>query len=130
MREIGSSPWEVSISADFEEFGYVVRALPGRTVSVELERDGQVTRTIGEVGERLTPAGAAAFPGVEPGDRVVAVDGRPVAGWAGLGPAVEEGKTYRLEVRRYLGGHRGGRRGGGGTPGRDGGCLRFLRGGR
>ena len=89
--------------SDFEDFGYVVRALPGRTVSVELDRDGQVTRTTGEVGERLTPAGAAAFPGVEPGDRVVAVAGRPVAGWAGLGPAVEEGKTYRLEVRRYLG---------------------------
>ncbi len=89
--------------ADFEEFGHVVRALPGRTVSVELERDGHVTRTTGEVGERLTPAGAAALPGVEPGDRVVAVDGRPVAGWAGLGPAVQEGKTYRLEVRRYLG---------------------------
>jgi len=89
--------------ADFEDFGYVIRALPGRTVSVELERDGQVTRINGEVGERLTPAGAAALPGVEPGDRVVAVDGRPVAGWAGLGPAVQEGKTHRLEVRRYLG---------------------------
>ena len=51
----------------------------------------------------MTPAGAAALPGVEPGDRVVAVDGRLVAGWAGLAPAVEEGKTYRLEIRRYDG---------------------------
>ena len=90
-------------TADFDDFGYVIRALPGRTVSVELERDGQVTRINGEVGERLTPTGAAALPGVEPGDQVVAVDGRPVAGWAGLSPAVQEGETYLLEVRRYLG---------------------------
>lgn len=86
--------------ADFERFGEVVRSVPGRVVSVELERNGvHLIRSVA-IGERLTGSGAAAFPGLFPGDRIIAVDGVATATWSDVETLVEVEATHQLTVRR------------------------------
>ncbi|MBC8363747.1 MAG: RIP metalloprotease [Actinobacteria bacterium] len=86
--------------ADFDRFGEVVRSLPGRVVAVEIERDGvHMVRSVA-VGERLTGSGAAAFPGLFPGDRIIAVDGVATADWSEVEDLVEVGVEHRLTVHR------------------------------
>ena len=86
--------------ADFDRFGEVVRALPGRVVSVEIEREGvHLVRSVA-VGERLTGSGASAFPGLFPGDRIVAVDGVATDNWSEVEDLVEVGAQHQLRVHR------------------------------
>jgi len=85
---------------DFERFGEVVRSVPGRTVTVDFERDGvRMVRSVA-IGERLTGSGAAAFPGLFPGDRIIAVDGVTTASWSDVEALVDFGATHRLTVHR------------------------------
>jgi len=86
--------------ADFDRFGEVVRAAPSRVLAVEIERSGtRLVRSV-TIGERLSSGGAAAFPGLYPGDRIVAVDGVTTPAWTDVVDRVEVGTPHRLTVRR------------------------------
>jgi len=85
---------------DFGRFGEVVRALAGRTVPVGIERDGvDLVRSV-SVGERLTTVGAAAVPGLRPGDQLVSVDRQRVDDWSHAADLFAGDGPYRVEVLR------------------------------
>jgi membrane-associated protease RseP (regulator of RpoE activity) len=72
-------------------------------VSLTFLRDGQ-THTVDFVaGDRLTKAGADAIDGsggLQSGDRITAVDGRPVQGYSQFAALAVPGSTYNVDVRR------------------------------
>lgn len=66
---------------DFDQFAGLVETRGGEAVEVVIRRDGdEFTRTT-TLGARLTVAGADAFGGLLPFDRILAIDGVEVAAW-------------------------------------------------
>jgi membrane-associated protease RseP (regulator of RpoE activity) len=80
--------------------------LDGKTdqpVTVTWERDGQVMSATVQLGDRLTAQGADAIDGsggLQDHDRIVSVDGQPVAGYAAFAAMAQVGQSYNVEVPR------------------------------
>ena len=66
---------------DFGQFGDVVAPRGGETVEVVIERDGTELRRTATLGARLNAAGADAFGGLLPLDRILSIEGVDVSSW-------------------------------------------------
>ena len=93
--EIGIGPGDRIVSVDgetvkdYDHFGDLVSERAGRDVAFAFERDGTVITETVELGVRLLPAGADAFDGLVPLDRILAVDGIDVFSWDDVTAAVD-----------------------------------------
>ncbi|MBU3702720.1 MAG: PDZ domain-containing protein [Acidimicrobiia bacterium] len=74
----------------FDDFTPIVRTLSGRSVDLEVERDGQRTIVPVTVGWALDTDGARAFDSLVPGDRVVAVGTTPIESYDQLRAALAD----------------------------------------
>jgi len=82
--------------SDFEQFRDMVKGASGTTVDVTIERDGSEMVLPVTIGWALTADGAASLPGLDAGDQVTAVNGRPVATYDDLISAM--GASGSLDV--------------------------------
>jgi membrane-associated protease RseP (regulator of RpoE activity) len=82
----------------FDEFGDLVEVRGGTEVEIVYERDGVSATASAVIGERLTEAGAAGIDPLIAFDRILAVDGRPVASYAEFSDLVTDriGEPIRL----------------------------------
>jgi len=93
--QIGILPGDRIVSVDgepvddYEGFGSLVSDRGGQEVAVVFERDGALVSESVVLGVRLQPAGAAAFDGLVPYDRILVVDGREVFGWDDVVDAID-----------------------------------------
>ncbi|MEE9415588.1 MAG: site-2 protease family protein [Acidimicrobiales bacterium] len=65
----------------FDDVGPAIRSLGSDTVQVVVDRGGEILELEATIGERLTETGAAAIDGALAGERILAVEGRPVASY-------------------------------------------------
>lgn len=93
--EIGIEPGDRIVSvdgepvSDYESFGSLVSGRGGQEVAVAFERDESLITESAVLGVRLQPAGAAAFEGLVPFDRILVVDGAEVFSWDDVVDAID-----------------------------------------
>jgi RIP metalloprotease RseP len=108
-EQLGMQPGDRPLSVDgtpvgrFDHLADLLEGKGGHTVTVTYERDGEVRSGQVVLGDRLTEDGARAVDGtggLRTGDRILAVDGRPVQGYAGFASLAAAGGTYAVDVSR------------------------------
>lgn len=90
-----------SAISDWDDLTDAIQPNPGEKVALLVERDGKQISLDAVLGERLTADAADAVEGLAELDRVVSVDGKPVAGYADLQARLEVGVEYVMLVDRH-----------------------------
>jgi RIP metalloprotease RseP len=107
--QAGMQPGDRPIAVDgqslqrWSDLGDLMADKGDQPVSITFLRDGQTHTADFVAGDRLTAAGADAVDGsggLQSGDRITAIDGRPVQGYAGFAAVATPGNSYTVDVRR------------------------------